>query len=112
MFCLAKTIEMTAIVGKPLGELVDSLPETYLEHSIVHCPWEAKGQVMRRLVEELGEDSKGIEGVRFEEGEEWVLIYPSSNHPYFHIYAESMTPEAVKERLGRWSRKVEDMQRS
>jgi mannose-1-phosphate guanylyltransferase/phosphomannomutase len=111
MFCLAKTIEMTAIVGKPLGELVDSLPKTYLEHSIVHCPWEAKGQVMRRLVEELGEDSKGIEGVRFEEDEEWVLIYPSSNHPYFHIYAESNTPEGVKERLGVWSRKVEDMQR-
>jgi mannose-1-phosphate guanylyltransferase/phosphomannomutase len=111
MFCLAKTIEMTTKVGKPLGELVDSLPETYLEHSLVHCPWEVKGQVMRRLVEQLGEDSKGIEGVRFEEGDEWVLIYPSSNHAYFHIYAESPRSEGVKKKLGEWSRKVEEMQR-
>ncbi len=66
---------------------------------------------MRRLVEELGEEAKGIEGVRFEEGEDWVLIYPSSNHPYFHIYAESPDSEGVKERIGMWSRKVLEMQR-
>jgi len=110
MFCLAKTLEMSSAVGKPLGELVDSLPETYLEHSLVHCPWDSKGQVMRRLVEELGDDAKGIEGVRFEEGEDWILIYPSSNHPYFHLYAESPNPDRVKEKLGLWSRKVEEMQ--
>ena len=110
MFCLAKTLEMISKVGKPLGELVDSLPRTYLEHIIVHCPWDTKGQVMRRLVEELGEDAKVIEGVRFEESADWILIYPSSNHPYFHIYAESPDPDRVKERLGLWSRKIEEMQ--
>jgi len=111
MFCLAKVLEMVSVVGKPLGELLDSLPRTFHEHTIVRCPWDAKGQVMRRLVEELGEEPKGVEGVRFEEGSDWVLIYPSSNHPYFHVYAESPDPEGVRSKLIKWSRKIEEMQR-
>jgi len=111
MFCLAKILEMISLVGKPLGDLLDSLPKTFHEHAIVRCPWDAKGQVMRRLVEELGEEPKGVEGVRFEEGSDWVLIYPSSNHPYFHIFAESPDPQSVKQRLVKWSRKVEEMQK-
>ncbi|MDF1535242.1 MAG: sugar phosphate nucleotidyltransferase [bacterium] len=110
MFCLVKTVEMMARTGETLGGLVDSLPEAFLQHSIVPCPWEAKGLVMRHLVEELGEDAKGIEGVRFDEGDGWVLIYPSSNHACFHIYAESATPGGVSDKLKTWSRKVENMQ--
>jgi len=110
MFCLVKTVEMLARTGHTLGGLVDSLPEAYLQHSIVPCPWEAKGLVMRNLVEELGEDAKGIEGVRFDEGDGWVLIYPSSNHACFHIYAESSTSDGVGDKLRTWSKKVEKMQ--
>jgi mannose-1-phosphate guanylyltransferase/phosphomannomutase len=111
MFCLVKTVEMMARTGEALGDLVDSLPESYLQHSIVPCPWEAKGQVMRHLVEELGEEAKGIEGVRFDEGDGWILIYPSSNHACFHIYAESLTPEGVNDKLKTWSKKIEAMQK-
>jgi mannose-1-phosphate guanylyltransferase/phosphomannomutase len=110
MFCLVKTVEMLARTGYVFGDLVDSLPEAYLQHSIVPCPWEAKGLVMRKLVEELGEDAKGIEGVRFDEGDGWILIFPSSNHACFHIYAESSTPDGVGDKLRTWSKKVEKMQ--
>ncbi len=111
MFCLVKTLEMMARTGERLGDLVDSLPEAHLQHSVVSCPWEAKGQVMRGLIEELGEEAKGIEGVRFQEGEGWVLIYPSSNHACFHIFGESPDLEDVNERLKVWSRKIEKLQR-
>lgn len=110
MFCLVKTMEMMVLSGSRLGELVDSLPETYLQHSIVPCAWEAKGQVMRSLIEELGEETKGIEGVRLEDEEGWVLIYPSSNHACFHIYGESRNQAHVNDRLQTWSRKIEKMQ--
>jgi mannose-1-phosphate guanylyltransferase/phosphomannomutase len=110
MFCLAMTMEMMAVSGARLGDLVDLLPEAYLQHSIVPCAWEAKGQVMRTLIEELGEEAKGIEGVRLEDEEGWVLIYPSSNHACFHIYGESRKLEHVNEKLQTWSRKIEGMQ--
>ncbi len=110
MFCLVKTMEMMALSGARLGELVDSLPEAYLQHSIVPCAWEAKGQVMRSLIEELGEETKGIEGVRLEDENGWVLIYPSSNHACFHIYGESRELGDVSDRLQTWSRKIEKMQ--
>lgn len=111
MFCLGKLAEMLTASGAALGELVDSLPEAQLSHRIVPCPWEAKGQVMRLLIERLGEGSKGIEGVRFEESGGWVLIYPGSNHACFHIFAESATKDGVNELLEKWSREVEEIQR-
>ena len=76
------------------------------------CAWEAKGQVMRSLIEELGEESKGIEGVRLEDEDGWVLIYPSSNHACFHIYGESGDSTLVRERLQTWARKIEKVQQS
>jgi mannose-1-phosphate guanylyltransferase/phosphomannomutase len=110
MFSLGKLLEMLAVTGNSLGDLVDSLPDAFLEHSIVPCAWEVKGQVMRRLVEELGEEAKGIEGVRFDDNGGWILIYPSSNHACFHIFAESASLENVREVVRKWSRKVEEMQ--
>jgi len=110
MFCLVKTMEMMAISRTRLGDLVDSLPEAYLQHSIVPCAWEAKGQVMRSLIEELGEETKGIEGIRLEDDQGWVLIYPSSNHACFHLYGESSNLDDVNQRLQKWSRKIEKMQ--
>jgi mannose-1-phosphate guanylyltransferase/phosphomannomutase len=110
MFCLVKTMEMMALSGARLGDLVDSLPETHLQHSIVPCPWEAKGQVMRSLIEELGEETKGVEGIRLEDEDGWILIYPSSNHACFHIYGENRELAHVNERLQTWSRKIEKMQ--
>ncbi|UCF88444.1 MAG: NTP transferase domain-containing protein [bacterium] len=110
MFCLLKTMEMMVASGARLGDLVDSLPEAYLQHSIVPCAWEAKGQVMRTLIEELGEETKAIEGVRLEDDDGWVLIYPSSNHACFHIYGESPKEGLVTSRLQTWARKIEKMQ--
>ncbi|MGD8353607.1 MAG: hypothetical protein PVJ01_05520, partial [Pseudomonadota bacterium] len=110
MFCLVKTMEMMARSGVKLGDLLDSLPTAYLEHSIVPCSWEAKGHVMRSLIRELGEDNKGIEGVRLVDPDGWILIYPSSNHACFHVYGESADPEIVSERLKTWSRRIEEMQ--
>ena len=110
MFCLVKTMEMMALSGALLGDLVDSLPEAYLRHSIVPCAWEVKGQVMRSLIEELGEDAKGIEGVRLEDEDGWVLIYPSSNHACFHIYGESREQAHVNDRIQTWSRRIEKLQ--
>ncbi|TNF48321.1 nucleotidyltransferase [bacterium] len=110
MFSLGKLMEMLAVTDSSLGDIVDRLPDAFLEHSVVPCAWEAKGQVMRLLVEELGEEAKGIEGVRFDDNGGWVLIYPSSNHACFHIFAENATLENVREVVRRWSRKVEEMQ--
>jgi len=110
MFCLGKLMEMMTVSGQPLGSILSSLPETYLLHSIVPCPWDSKGMVMRNLVEELGEGSKTIEGVRFEDDDDWVLVFPSSDHACFHLYAESRDEARVHKLLGEWSGKVERMQ--
>ncbi len=110
MYCLGKIMEMMVITGESLGDLLASLPETHLMHSIVPCPWEAKGLVMRNLLEELGEEVKAIEGVRFEIKDDWVLIYPSSDHACVHIYAESEDKARVRDLISKWSRKVEGMQ--
>ena len=36
-----------------------------------------------------------VEGVRFDFGEEWVLVLPDTDLPLFHVHAEGVSPDAA-----------------
>ena len=74
--------------------LVGELPTVNLVHDDVHCPWAAKGAVMRTLIDEAkGYETDNLDGlvVRLDEG--WVSLMPDPDHPRFHVFAEGRTPE-------------------
>ncbi len=92
MFSIVKLLEMRAKVGLGIHDLVREIPPRFLAHEKVACPWEMKGEMMRRLIEEAeGSPHQLIEGVKIFFGKDWVVAYPSHDHPHFHIIAESST---------------------
>jgi len=89
MFAMTKLLELLALSGRALDKLVALLPPTDVSHGAVHCPVEAKGKVMRHLIEShQGETMQLIDGVKIQVGLHWIALIPDPILPLFHLYAE------------------------
>ncbi|HBQ65051.1 MAG TPA: hypothetical protein DD727_09090, partial [Clostridiales bacterium] len=78
-----------------LFELLPAACRTFSEYP---CPWEMKGSVMRRLMEENREEVvEAREGVKLKKGAGWALILPDAEKPVFRILTEAATLEAAEE---------------
>jgi len=107
MAATLKILEMMASQGTRLHQLIRSVPERFLLRDQVTCPWEAKGRVMRKLIEETREENVSlIDGVKISYDREWVLLYPDQDKPYFHIVAEAESHSRAEELLGCFRERV------
>ncbi|MEO9176737.1 MAG: mannose-1-phosphate guanyltransferase, partial [Gaiellales bacterium] len=87
---VALLLELWAPEERPLSSLVADLPPVHLVHDDVHCPWAAKGAVMRTLIEDAkGNETDNIDGLKVRLDEGWVSLMPDPDRPRFHVYAES-----------------------
>lgn len=90
-FAFAKLISMLHETGLSVGDIVDELPAFRVAYESVGVPWEAKGRVMRQLMETVAEGARveTLDGVKVFDGDAWVLVLPDAVEPVIHIYAES-----------------------
>lgn len=111
MFSLANLLLMLRQTGLNLSELVSVLPEFHLAYDQVHCPWESKGSVMRRMAEEHKEGDRVelVDGIKIFDRDSWVLVLPDSFEPVFHVYAESPAEAASKDLVDSYVKKIESM---
>jgi len=114
MYGFGKMMELLAVTDLNISELAAELPDTHIAHTMIRCPWEAKGRVMGALTKEAnaltGMDGRRVElidGIKFYEGEDWALVLPDASEPFFHVYAESDTAEKANELLCRYVARVE-----
>jgi len=97
LFAIAQIIGLMAGVGAKLSDVVGGLPPYYMSSTKVSCPWERKGRVMRILHEQHRDgQSKQIDGIRIDLGDEWVLILPDPDRPIFHVIAESTSVDKAR----------------
>lgn len=91
LMALAKLLEFLATQHTTLSQVIASLPPFKVIHERVSCPWDVKGTVMRRLIENnQGDHVDTTDGVKIRLNEtEWVLVLPDPDYPQFQIYAES-----------------------
>lgn len=89
-FSFLKLLQYLAIADTPLSTILKELPSYYLMERSLYCPFEKKGNLMR-LLPEWRKDMKleFIEGVKFVNEDEWVLVVPDSEDPVVRIYCES-----------------------
>jgi mannose-1-phosphate guanylyltransferase/phosphomannomutase len=94
MFATVKMMELLTLGGAMLSEVVYGLPRYHLNQTRVPCRWEHKGKVMRILNQQY-QDRKldQIDGVKINLGDEWVLILPDPDGPFFHVIAEGASDE-------------------
>ena len=96
LMSVVKLLELLGRNRTTLGAVVDDLPAVHVVRRDVPTPWEAKGSVMRRLLERLGEGTVTIDGVKTYRGDDWALVVPHPQEPVIRVWAEAATePEAL-----------------
>ncbi len=97
MFAIAQIVGLLGGVAANLSDVVADLPSYYMSTTKVSCPWERKGRIMRILHEQYRDgQTKQIDGVRIDLGNEWVLILPDPDRPIFHVIAESTSLDQAR----------------
>jgi phosphoglucosamine mutase len=97
-----KVLELLDWAKRPLSELVDALPATYLLRADVSCSDDGKAQAMVRAGSVLDgwpnvEEINRLDGVRASFADSsWVLIRPSGTEPLIRITVEALTPARAK----------------
>jgi mannose-1-phosphate guanylyltransferase/phosphomannomutase len=86
MFTIAKLLELLALSGRSLSDVRESLPTGVYLTRTEFCPWEAKGRVMRVLLEGHDDDLLDLaDGIKVIVEGGWVLVQPDPDAPYYHI---------------------------
>jgi mannose-1-phosphate guanylyltransferase/phosphomannomutase len=91
---LSKVLELLALEGRPLSQVVDEVPAAALVHQRAPVPWSLKGRAMRELGERVRDlRVEPADGIRVEENGGWAQLVPDPDEPLFHIYAEGQDDE-------------------
>lgn len=106
-FC--QLLEFLALEEKPLSQIRLELPAVTLAQKNVYCPWESKGLVMRRLIEQAkNKKVELLDGIKiYNDHNAWVLAVPDPEEPFFKIYAEANSQAEVKELTETMAQQIE-----
>lgn len=102
LYAGAKLIEYLSYQGKPVSEVLDSLPFYVTSPEIkTHCDDEVKYKVVDKLVEEFkaeyGDRVIDINGARVQFDDGWGLVRSSSNLPELVLIFEAKTEPRMRE---------------
>ncbi len=112
LYGAAKIMELIASQGRPLSAIVDELPAWHLASRRDRCPWERKGQIMRRLLAETnGENVELTEGIRIGREGGWVLVLPDASDPHFNVYAEGRSDDEASRYADEIAGRIEELAR-
>jgi mannose-1-phosphate guanylyltransferase/phosphomannomutase len=107
-----KLLELLALTGARLSDVVAELPTPHIAIESIVTPWEQKGAVMRGLVE-LTKDRplELVDGVKVRHDEGWVLALPDPEEPITRVWAESTTDADAKKLAQEYARRIRQMLR-
>lgn len=98
IFALIKLLELVAREGRSLSAIRQEIPRAAYEHRLENCPWEAKGRVMRTMVELHRDQPVDLaDGIKVFVDGGWVLVLPDPDTPNYHIIASVEDGEKAKE---------------
>ena len=92
----AQIVEIVALEGKPLSQLVSQLPVYFSSKVKVSVPPEKKEAIMDVLLEMTKTiDRITSDGVKLLYDDGWILIRPSGTEPLYRSFAEGSTQEVA-----------------
>jgi mannose-1-phosphate guanylyltransferase / phosphomannomutase len=96
---LVTVLGLLAKTGRPLSDVVASLPHINIAHESVVTPWDQKGLVMRTVVEQAKDrETVLVDGVKVIHDAGWALVLPDPEESITHVWAEGPSG-AVARRL-------------
>ncbi len=97
LFAAGLLLRWIGAEGRSCSSIVHTLPHPTVAHETVNCPWQAKGQLMRRLVEStMGEQVTLLDGIKLQRGAAWVAVLPDAHRPTVHLLAEPVDGEGAR----------------
>jgi mannose-1-phosphate guanylyltransferase/phosphomannomutase len=86
IFTLIKLLELLANDRRAVSELRQEIPRAAYEHRLETVPWDAKGRVMRTMVEMHRDAAVDLaDGIKVFVDGGWVLVLPDPDMPRYHI---------------------------
>jgi mannose-1-phosphate guanylyltransferase/phosphomannomutase len=113
MYTLIKLLELRAKIGVPLSEARAALPQVAYITATEFCPWEAKGKVMRILLDRHRMDSVDlVDGIKVYVDEGFVLVRPDPDEPSYHVVASVADPERGRQLVDEYLAQVREAEGS
>ena len=107
---IARLLEWMALENLTEADVLDRLPVSATTVTIVACPWEAKGRVMRRLLEEHADATVDlVDGLRVRAAEGWALLLPDPDEPVYRVYTEAVDHDQAQALAVRYTRRLEEL---
>ncbi|MDN4074755.1 sugar phosphate nucleotidyltransferase [Fictibacillus terranigra] len=112
-YALIHILEMMATQQIALSELVELLPNVNMLREFVPCPWDKKGKVMRKLMEDIRDNNvELVDGIKvFHPEGGWTLILPDVEQPVFTIYSQGSNMDEAKEAAAEFIDKIRQYQK-
>ena len=83
---MIKLLELLAKEGRPVSAVRAEIPRAAYEHRLESVPWDAKGRVMRTMVEMHRDAPVDLaDGIKVFVDGGWVLVLPDPDMPRYHI---------------------------
>jgi mannose-1-phosphate guanylyltransferase / phosphomannomutase len=109
---LVNLLAMLAETGLRLSKVVSQLPPIHIAHESVVTPWEAKGLVMRTLVERTkGRELVLVDGVKVLHDDGWALVLPDPEEPLTHVWAEGPGAGEARSLAQEYARRIRQLLR-
>jgi len=110
---LMKLLDFMAASKTSLHEMMDMLPDIHMHRQEVECRWDAKGKVIRKIIQEnYGNKIETLEGVKVYNDKGWVLVLPDAERPLCSVIGEGYSEEFAEELTNLYVRKVREISRS
>jgi len=91
---VVRIMDYMALRGSSLGQVLTEIPEFHMTMKETDCPWNSKGKVMRRLIEETGNHRvELLDGVKVHHDHGWALVLPDAEEPRYRVYSEGASYE-------------------
>src|SRR5438105_9025326 len=104
IFTLIKLLELLAKDGRAVSAVRAEIPRAAYEHRLESVPWDAKGRVMRTMVEMHRDAPVDLaDGIKVFVDGGWVLVLPDPDMPRYHIIVSMEDSDKARELADRYS---------
>jgi mannose-1-phosphate guanylyltransferase / phosphomannomutase len=100
MATACRLLELFALAGRPVSDLLSDLPTAHLAHRNVYCPWDRKAAVMAYMTQAAKDQpAETMDGVKLLDDRGWVMVIPDDEEPHVRVYAEGDSAEDAEGRI-------------
>lgn len=107
---ILKVVEYIARDKVSLADLIDEIPAYFMDQKETRVPWEAKGTVIRSLIQEMRKEKMELQdGVKVYHSDGWALVLPDPEEPLCRVFSEGSTMEIAESLADFYIKKIDEI---